>query len=1281
MGVGITYTGIEHLIISLGSGGNTFTINSTHGSATSPYQEETTLNTGAGSDTVHINDVTDLLFVNGEDHGDTINVNGTGTGSVSTLHGDNGNDIFNIRGMDGDVDVWGMDGDVDVFGDIGNDTFNVGSVAPTLPGVPTNLTGNIDAINGLLTVDGGTGTLDVLNVDDSNPTNETKSGTMSGSTIRGLEMEEGIDYTTLEYLNIWLGSGGNTFTINSTHAGNTVVSTSGGEDTIHINDVNGILVVNGEADIDTFNVNGTSSGSDTTLNGEGGNDIFNVRAMAGAVTVNGNEGSDTINVGSLAPASNGNVNAIDAELVVSGDGGTNTLNVDDTGDTLPNTGNLTGTHITGLGMGGFITYDTIATLNINLGSGGDTFTIESTHFNATNLNAFGGSDIINIRTISGITTVDSGTASDTITVGTLAPVAGGTLNSIDAALIVEGNDPASGSDVLIVDDTGDTADNIGFLTSTTITGLGMAVGITYTGIEHLIISLGSGGDIFTINSTHGSATSPYQEDTILNAGSGSDTIHINDVTDLLYVNGEDHGDTINVNGTGTGSLSTLHGDDGNDIFNIRGMDGDVDVFGDAGDDTVNVGTATPSLPGVPTTETGNVDAINGLLTVDGGTGTQDVLNVDDSDPTNTTKSGTLTGATIRGLELEEGIDYTTFEYLNIWLASGSNTFTINSTQAGQTIVSTAAGEDTVHIHDANGVLVVNGEGDNDKVTVWYTSAGSNTTIYGQGGNDKVAVRTMDGPVTIDMGTGDDVVNVGSNSTPDDSPSNVGGVLDGIQAALVIEGNDPSTGSDYLNIDESGETDDDSGVLTSNTLTGFQMAPAGITYTGFEYLNFWMGTGADELYILSTHTGTTNVFGGDGTEVTGAVDDEIYINTISGLTNIRAEEGNDLIEVNVETSGGGYARTYLNGIGAVLNLHGNGGSDTYRVFLANEGDALINVHDEGAPDDGVDVLEIEGSLADDLFLLRREFVALINDFDGSGGVTPADGVERVNYNEEINARLVIRGLTGEDRFIVDDNSSITTLDGGPGDDYFQVGQVFNTPRDGRDGFDPASVGIEPDDQFETTAIFTGVITNSDGDVIFDPVNDELDAAAAAAIEVARLAALASGEGLAGVGYLSNGITHATTAFGGDGNDTFSTYHNLATLRLDGEAGNDEFIVRAFVRLPSETAAEQSETEVDGGEDEDFIAYTMNAPVSIEGGDGLDTLVVIGTVFPDNFVVTKDGIFGAGLNVRFSGVEKVEVDTLEGDDNIFVRSTNEGVVTTITGGLGNDTIEILGGNLHQ
>jgi hypothetical protein len=138
------------------------------------------------------------------------------------------------------------------------------------------------------------------------------------------------------------------------------------------------VIVHGGDDDDTVTIGSVTSGTETTIWTYGGSDTINIRGMDATTTINAGDDGDTINVGSLAPASGGNVNGIDAELIVNGDGGGDTLNVDDTGDTSPNSGTLTGTNITGLGMGGQITYDSIATLNINLGSGGDTFTIEST---------------------------------------------------------------------------------------------------------------------------------------------------------------------------------------------------------------------------------------------------------------------------------------------------------------------------------------------------------------------------------------------------------------------------------------------------------------------------------------------------------------------------------------------------------------------------------------------------------------------------------------------------------------------------------------------------------------------------------------------------------------------------------------------------------------------------------------------------------------------------------------------------------------------------------------
>jgi hypothetical protein len=71
-----------------------------------------------------------------------------------------------------------------------------------------------------------------------------------------------------------------------------------------------------------------------------------------------------------------------------------------------------------------------------------------------------------------------------------------------------------------------------------------------------------------------------------------------------------------------------------------------------------------------------------------------------------------------------------------------------------------------------------------------------------------------------------------------------------------------------------------------------------------------------------------------------------------------------------------------------------------------------------------------------------------------------------------------------------------------------------------------------------------------------------------------------------------------------------------------------------------------------------------------------VVVIGTEKADHFVITREGVYGAGLFVEYVRVQRVEVDGLEGDDHFYVLSTAPGVITTIVGGQGNDTYHVAG-----
>ena len=357
----------------------------------------------------------------------------------------------------------------------------------------------------------------------------------------------------------------------------------------------------------------------------------------------------------------------------------------------------------------------------------------------------------------------------------------------------------------------------------------------------------------------------------------------------------------------------------------------------------------------------------------------------------------------------------------------------------------------------------------------------------------------------------------------------------------------------------------------------------------------------------------------------------------------------------------------NGIGDTLTLDGQSDTDYYEIRTAGSQAAdpqnyVINVLDTGAKDNGVDELKIlgfdsalngAGQPTDDIFLLRGmssipseasespAFVALLHGTleQAMAGTSPPQ-VERVNYDANLNGRLIVEGLGGNDYFAVDDNSAITTLDGGAGDDNFQIGQIFGSQR---------SVGAN----LASTDVFGTVATTR--------------------------------------GYLSRGNSAPLVAQGGSGNDVFQVYSNQAALRLEGNDGDDLFVVRAFALAEtnadgtiktdangvairkggSSTAASQV---LQGGAGNDLIEYNINAPVSIDGGDGFDKVLVLGTEFGDNIVITDEGVFGAGLNVTYTTIEVLEVDGLEGDDHFSIQSTPFGVATRVVGGLGNDTFNV-------
>ena len=367
-----------------------------------------------------------------------------------------------------------------------------------------------------------------------------------------------------------------------------------------------------------------------------------------------------------------------------------------------------------------------------------------------------------------------------------------------------------------------------------------------------------------------------------------------------------------------------------------------------------------------------------------------------------------------------------------------------------------------------------------------------------------------------------------------------------------------------------------------------------------------------------------------------------------------------------------------GAGHTLTLDGQEANDTYYIYTSgsrgNARDYVINVLDTGQPQDGVDYLTICGAdtntgaavaagqdcdaavrLAppatstdgDDLFLLRRTsyigspdqtqnetadrsaFVALLHTtlaVAAPSGTTTlpttAFMVERVNYDTAINGRLKVYGLGGNDYFAVDDNSSITTLDGGADNDKFQIGQIYGTKRDSTEP-PCGTLGCTNGGSLTAQDVFTTVATTR--------------------------------------GWLSAGASQPLVAKGGSGDDEFTVYSNQATLRLEGEDDNDLFVVRAFalaeiydvmtgtlgvcatnvnspncqikwinaedqIAMPRLTSgfSTAAESDIRTGAGNNQVMYNVNAPVSIDGGNGFDKVVILGTEYADHIVITYKAI---------------------------------------------------------
>ena len=726
-------------------------------------------------------------------------------------------------------------------------------------------------------------------------------------------------------------------------------------------------------------------------------------------------------------------------------------------------------------------------------------------------------------------------------------------------------------------------------------------------------------ETYRINAPNGSGFDVVINDT----GAGTSTVRFdgsND-SDMIIVNDG----TLAVTGAATVGVTHIGTDyvvlntaGGADDIAVQSTDIPLQINSGLGDDTIRIGTAAGSLTAIDAVVSINAfDVFASGATVPTDRGS-DTLLINGRNDANAS-SGTI--GLIDPANLEGMMSVTGFN-----LVDGSKTVAI-------------------HYIAVEVVEVDLGDGANT-ATITSTGLADKTTLRTWGGVDAVNIHAINGPTFVETGTGTDSVIVGNPiSTTAGSEYTVNDILFG---QLTIDGGSEPTGTaqgtDILRVSDNGDTTADrGGRLTATEIIGLGMT-VGIKYTSFETLILETNDANNELHIDGTHAGLTQIDMGDEavSPTDDAANDVLNIERLGGQTEVKLGQGNDIVRVNYDRYG---KQTFKNGLQSgdlgttyQLDLDGEQGSDFYQIGLSGEGTALIRLLDSGVAGQGADRAEINGTNSADLFLFRANLdptvatgVVAALQLDENGDQV-AGILEEVQYNGALEGDIQVNGRDGDDLFVFDDTLATFNVFGDAGDDTFQVGQLFDSARDASNPYN----GLKGRDQYTTTQVT--------------------------------------------LGFLSNGISKNATLNGGTGQDNFTVYSNKAELFLFGDEDDDSFLVRSFVRVdPDDPAAPY--TNINGGQGADFVSYNINAPVRIDGGDGFDSLTIVGSEFGDDYVITENGVFGGGLFVSFVGLEKLVVDALQGNDTFFIESTNENVQVEIVGGLGSDNINIAGADLND
>jgi hypothetical protein len=1335
----VTFSGVTNLSLLTGSGADTVTVNSI------PATVTTSINTGAGNDTVNVLGaadtlaiatgsgtntvnlgastldlqnvahttivaITGTLSINGTGGTTTLNVNDSGatsarfatltSSSLSGLSAANpitftGVSTLNLQlGSIGDsltINAPGSTTAFNITGGPGSDSITISAEASPVTLTLGSATDsvkitNLNNVTGAVTVTGVASGSDTLLVDDTAAT-VARTEVLNGGSLTG-PGPLSLSFTNISSLSMNLGSGNDAVTVQAVPSGtNLAIDTGAGNNAVSL---------------------ASASTSPISITGGPGNDSVTVQAIAGPTTLDLGAGTNSVLVSDASTTLTGITGALSI-------GGSNVaLTVDASGSSSGLTGTINPSSIVGfgLGTGGAITFAGVTSLTVRAGHGNNNITVAGTPTGATtalyagdgndtvtlqanggptSINAGNGNDAVTVASLSAPASIALGTGTDSVTVASVNGVGGAaaddTLDVLGASLSISG----TGSDALLIDDSGSLLKRTLTLSATALTGLQSGAVISFSGLTSLELKLSSAGTTLAISGTPASPAT-----TTIAGQAGNDTINV----------------------TGSAGLLTLNASSGTTAVTVAGIGGPVDLNANA-DGTLAVAVADGA----------DLSNIAGALTVSGAGATSLTVTTLTTAPQSVSlDSGDLTGLT------PAPIDFSSLTNLTVNLGDGNDLLTVNAAPAtdANTLDLTAGGSDQIEIAIASGngplAVVLGDSGSHVRVHTIASAASpvtvssdassaQNTFTLGYAATGAAVLGALDAPLTL-VGSGDDQLSI------DDSGSSVGRTLAITSTTLTGLGDQGVTYSGMSSVGVSlGSGADNVTIASTDSAATYSLSTGGgndgvVISATASPLILDLGAGSNAVSITAAGapvsittpagTGTTSVSLGGTLGVTANITASVTIAGPGPLTindadgtryrNIQLSNGritgalgnissrvvySGIDSLAVFTAGVGSSTTVL-ATPVPTTLTGGAGNDVVAVAATTD---PLTIDGGGGSGDAVSIGDVNASTLASItgsINISNDETLTFDDSARTTGVTAVltsstfAGATAANVSFSGVELLSVTLGSGNDTLNVPSTPNATiTLAAGPGTNAINLGEGSSAQLLG--AIQVVSTGTDQLNVNDSTTPTARTVTLAPGRIsglTASPINFSG--------VTTLLVELGSGGNTVALGSTSAANTTVNT---GPGNDAVTVDTSTVasanvpagTILLNTDGGKDSVTIHAIRAVDNLTVTDASGTSAVLVPISPAIAGTL----TVDGTGSSTVLTLDASALTTGETMTLNATAVSGLTavpVTYRSLAGLVILLAKANDSVTVTATAVATPTSITSYGGDDTYTLTSPTLH-